>query len=857
MSRESNNPDTLFILDFLGKQTDLKVVLDTVSKWLEGLIPGSMVTIMFFSENEKHLNLISGGQYFTSAYRNALTNLKIGPYVGACGAAAYYRKIVICEDIFIHPNWKRYQKFLIEENISACWSVPIISAEGTLYGTFATYYRKPKSPTDDEIKMLNHAAYLTALGIDLYYERQHKNAMNDKYHSFFDHHPDTVYELDLHGNINQLNITSKNINGFEIEQIVGLHYLNFIHLQYQKITEEAFNKATEGYIQRLEIQIYDVREEKYWADLTFLPLFQNRKIVGVFAIVKNITDRYKTEEHLHLLKRGLDASPNGIVITDATSNHEIVYINPAFLKLTGYSEKEISGRNCRFLQGEDTDINAVQEIHQALKDKREVQITLKNYRKDGTWFWNQLTLSPVWNQNNECTHFIGTQQDVTQKRIDEEYINYQRTHDSLTELVNRQVFEELLDLAFYKKGGMNNTLAVLYIDLDDFRNINKDLGYAEGDQLIKLVSQRLRTILQEDDVLSRFAADGFALLLNKEYTQEKVTQTVEGILKILALPFNIKGHHIRLSASIGIATDTEEVENFRELLHHAIHAMHEAKNEGRNIWHWYTSGRNTVHKVNDIQLRHELIMALEDEQFKLFYQPIVDSLTNKIVGVEALIRWFHPERGLISPLSFIPLAERTGQISAIGNWVLNQTCKDITEINKNRPDQLSVAVNISPIQFKRTNFLAELRNTLLTNNFDAKLLKIEVTEGMLLMGIERSVEILKAIRALGIKVAIDDFGTGYSSLSYLRQLPIDQIKLDRSFIQHLPEHKSDAAIVIAITQMAKTLNLEVVAEGVETEEQAKFLTESKCNYLQGYYFAKPVSIEDLKVILDRLYFINT
>lgn len=857
MSKKSSNPDTLFILDFLGKHTDLKVVLHTVSKWLEGLIPGSMVTIMFFSEKEKHLNLISGGEYFTSAYRNALTNLKIGPYVGACGAAAYYRKTVICEDIFTHPNWISYQKFLIEENISACWSVPIISAEGTLYGTFATYYRKPKSPTDDEIKMLNHAAYLTALGIDLYYERQHKNAINDKYHSFFDHHPDTVYELDLHGNITQLNITSKKINGFEVEQIVGLHYLDFIHLQYQKITEEAFKKATEGHIQRLEIQVYDVREEKYWADLTFLPLFQNGKIVGVFAIVKNITDRYKTEEHLQLLKRGLDASPNGIVITDATSNHQIVYINPAFLKLTGYSEKEILGRNCRFLQGEDTDINAVQEIQQALKDKREIQTTLKNYRKDGTWFWNQLTISPVWNQNSECTHFIGTQQDVTQKLIDEEYINYQRTHDSLTELVNRQVFEELLDLAFYKKGGMNNTLAVLYIDLDDFRTINKDLGYAEGDQLIKLVSQRLRTILQEDDVLSRFAADGFALLLNKEYTQEKVTQTVEGVLKILALPFNIKGHHIRLSASIGIATDTEEVENFRELLHHAIHAMHEAKNEGRNTWHWYTSGRNTVQKVNDIQLRHELIMALEDEQFKLFYQPIVDSLTNKIVGVEALIRWFHPEHGLISPLSFIPLAERTGQISAIGNWVLNQACKDITELNKNRPDQLSVAVNISPIQFKRTNFLAELRNTLLTNNFDAKLLKIEVTEGMLLMGIERSVEILKAIRALGIKVAIDDFGTGYSSLSYLRQLPIDQIKLDRSFIQHLPEHISDAAIVIAITQMAKTLNLEVVAEGIETEEQAKFLTESKCNYLQGYYFAKPVSIEDLKVILDRLYCINT
>ena len=351
MSEKINNPDTLFILDLLGKQTDLKIVLHTVSNWLEGLIPGAMVSIMLFSEEEQHLNLISGGQYFTSAYRNALKNLRIGPNVGACGAAAHYRKMVICEDIFAHPNWKSYQKFLIEENISACWSVPIISAEGTLYGTFATYYRKPKSPTDEEIKKLNHAASLTALGLDLHYERQQKNAMNDKYHSFFNDHPDAVFEYDLQGNITKVNMTSKKINGFEVEQIIGLHYLEFTPLQYQKITEESFKKATEGHIQRLEIQIFDVREETYWADLTFLPLFQNSKIVGVFAIVKNITDRYKTEEHLQLLKRGLDASPNGIVITEATSNHQIVYINPAFLKLTGYSEKEILGRNCRFLHG--------------------------------------------------------------------------------------------------------------------------------------------------------------------------------------------------------------------------------------------------------------------------------------------------------------------------------------------------------------------------------------------------------------------------------------------------------------------------------------------------------------------------
>ncbi|MHA3081318.1 bifunctional diguanylate cyclase/phosphodiesterase [Acinetobacter sp. ANC 5502] len=851
MPEKNNNLDALFILELFGKRAGLEVVLNAVSDWLEGLIPDAMVSIMLFSEEEQHLNLISCAQHFSSVYRNVLNNLKIGPNVGACGAAAYHREVVICEDLTTHPNCVNYQEVIQKEGIAACWSFPIINAEGTLYGTFGTYYRKSKTPTENEIKILHHAASLTALGMDLHYERQHRNAMNDKYHSFFNHYPNATYEHDLKGNIIKVNMTSKLINGFEIEQILGLHYLQFTPPEYTEITARAFNNAVEGQIQRIEIQVYSVTGQTYWADLTYLPILQHKEIVGVFAIIRDISKKRQIEGYLHLLKRGLDASLNGIVITEFSENHPIVYVNPAFSELTGYSEIEILGKNCRFLQGEKTDLISVQQIRQALQDRREIKTTLKNYRKNGTWFWNQLTLSPVLDEDGKCTHFIGIQQDVTQQRIDEEYINYQRTHDSLTDLVNRQTFEELLDSAFHVKGNINNSLVVLYIDIDEFRTVNEELGYSQCDVLIKLIAERLRSVVQENDILSRFAVDGFSLLLNKRDVSEEIVQISEEILRLLSLPFNTNGHHIYLTASIGIASDTAEIENSRELLHNAMLAMHKAKAEGRNTWIWHTNSKNCHKNINNIQLRHELMIALQKEQFKLLYQPIIDTVTSKVMGVEALIRWHHPERGLISPASFIPLAERTGQIIAIGNWVLQQACKDIAELNRARMQPLSVAVNISPLQFRRADFLTKLREVLLINKLPPELIKVEVTEGMLITGAERPIEILNSIRALGIKVSIDDFGTGYSSLSYLRQLPIDEIKLDRGFIQHLPEQHYDAAIVTAIISMANTLNLSVVAEGVETEAQAQFLTQHKCNYLQGYYFSKPIPLEALKDLLEN------
>lgn len=851
MFDKNNELDTLLILDLLGQKADLTVVLDMVTNWLESLIPDALVSVMLYSEEEQHLNLISGGQHFSALYKDAIKDLKIGPQIGACGAAAFERKMVICENLATDPNWQPYQELIQRDNIAACWSVPIINAQGVLYGTFATYYRHPKPPTDFHIKLLQRAASLVALGMDLHDERRQKIAMHEKYRSFFDHHPDGVFEHDLEGYIRDANMTSKQISGFALKQIYGLHYSQVILPEYLQTAKAAFERAVAGDIQRIEIQAYRESGQSYWIDLTYLPIFNDQKIVGVFGVVRDISQRRMTEEYLRLLKRGVDANPHGIIITEATEDNPIVYVNPAFTQITGYTEEETLGRNCRFLQGPETDQVIVQHIQQAITERREIKTLLKNYRKDGSWFWNQLILSPVLDEQGICTHFISIQQDITQQRIDEEYINYQRTHDSLTGLANRQTFEEQLDLAFHLQHNSSHPLIVLYIELDDFRPLNESLGYFLGDQLLRLIAKRLHSVLQPDDVLSRFAGGEFALLLNKSRTQQQAAEIAEDILRLLAAPFNVDDHNIHLSASIGIALDTRNNLDFQELLQHAMQAMHHAKNEGGNTWVWYADHRKLEVAVDYAQLRHELMIALQEQQFQLFYQPIIDSISGQITGVEALIRWHHPEQGLISPPLFIPLAERTGQIIAIGHWVLQQACKDIVQLNLGRTRPLSVAVNISPLQFRRTGFLNELQEVLAEHQLNPELLKIEVTEGVLIMGAERSIELLKSIRALGIKVAIDDFGTGYSSLSYLRQLPIDELKLDRSFIQHLAEHQDDAAIVDAIISMANTLDLTVVAEGVETAEQVEFLQQHQCKYLQGFYFARPVSLQDLTVILTN------
>ena len=854
-----NDHDTYYIFNLIGQYTELKLILEAVSKWLETRIPNALVTIMLYSKTRQTLELASGTQHFSSQYCNTVNNMEIGPHQGTCGAAAFLRKLVISDNLIDDPNWQAYKDIIKVEQLVSCWSIPIINATGDLYGTFATYYRTPTIPTEHHIRLLQQAAALVALAIELDDERQQKQAIYEKYSSFYNYHPDVIFEINQEGYIVSTNIASFNITGFSEQQVLGKHFNTFLPPDYHAFATTVHESALRGNAHHYEIPAYHSSGKIMWFDLTNLPIKQHQKVTGVFGIARDITQRRKNQENLRLLSSGVNASSNGIVITDASKEMIIVSVNPAFLRMTGYSEKEVIGQPRRFLQVPSTEIDKIKLINEAIQEKKQLQITLKNYRKDGSWFWARVAMAPIFDHEGNCTHFLGIQEDITQQRLHEEYIARQYSHDQLTGLPNRQTFEAALQQAFSASEHSPQSLTLLYIDLDDFQSMNDSLGHLMGDQIIKCVGDRLQGLLQPGDLLSRFNGDEFALLItdqngsDPDRTKSNAIALAKQILDLFSQPFQVDSHKIYLSASIGIAANHHAIERSSELLHQANLAMKEAKRQGRNTWHW---SEETIKKhgpeIDYAYLRLELMEALKQDQFSLFYQPLVDPATGIVKGVEALIRWFHPQRGYIFPDVFIPLAERTGQIIAIGQWVLKKACRDIAEWNRINQKHLTLSVNISPLQFRRAGFLQELEHALNVSQLPPELLKIEITEGMVIIGADRAIEILKTIRHLGVQVSIDDFGTGYSSLSYLRRLPINQIKLDRSFIENLSENEQDAAIVKSIIQLAHQLDLEVVAEGIETLQQARFLYQQGCNLLQGYYYARPAPLGELKSLYPLL-----
>lgn len=849
MHNNCDDQDIFHIFNLIGRHTELKPILDIISQWLESRIPEALVTIMLYREDSQTLNVISGQQHFSKEYCNVIQDLKIGPDRGTCGVAAFLRQLVISPNLMKDPNWQSYRAVVNAEKLSSCWSMPIINASDILYGTFSTYYRAPKIPTEQHIELLKQAAKLVALAIELDQERQKRQELNEKYCSFYTYHPHIIFELDLQGHMLTTNIACEEITGFSKEQICGQHYCAFIPPEFHELANFSFIETLQGKSQHFELPIYNVTGDILWLDLTNLPIIQNQKVTGVIGIARDITLSRKNKEDLRLLKRGVEASTNSLFITDVSEERLMVYVNPAFLKLTGYTETEVLGQGCFFLQGPDTDPDQISLLKQAVKKQKEIQVTIKSYCKDGSWFWNRLTLGPIFDQTGTCTHFLGIQEDITQQLIHEEYIRHQHTHDYLTGLPNQHAFKQILENIFEVQHESSEPLVLLYIDLDDFKNINDSLGHLVGDQILKSVGERLQKFIQDDNVLCRFAEDEFILLLSGIYESSEVEAIAGEILELLSILFVIDQYKIHLSASIGIVADDSSIQHSSELIYQSVLAMQEAKRQGRNIWQWYEKNKmQPVAEIDYTNLRLELMEAINQENFDLFYQPLVHPETGHVTGVEALIRWCHPQQGYISPAIFIPLAERTGQIISVGQWVLEKACLDIAHWNKKHNSQITVSVNISPLQFRRAGFLQVLEHALQLSQLPPELLKIEITEGVIINGADRTIEILKAVRALGVQVAIDDFGTGYSSLSYLRRLPINQIKLDRSFIEELTLDGQDAAIVQSIIHLAHQLDLEVVAEGVETLSQASLLYQQGCDLLQGFFYAKPAPLTELKSV---------
>lgn len=574
--------------------------------------------------------------------------------------------------------------------------------------------------------------------------------------------------------------------------------------------------------------------------------------------VRYILRANQTEETMRKLSWAIEQNPISILITDTQG--VIEYANPKFGQVSGYSLEEICGNTPYFLQTNTSSAEEYQRLQQAIATGGVWQGELCNRRKDGEFFWEAAHVSAVRNQSGAITHFIWLREDITARKQTEERIRFLAHYDHLTQLPNRAMLQERLRGAIETTRSRSRVLAVMVLDLDQFKRINDSLGHRVGDLVLRKTAHRLQESLRHSDdvgiarpetplpqdMLARLGGDEFGILLTEVSHADDLAQIARRILAALAKPFAIEDNEIFIGCSIGIALFPHDGTDMESLLKNADTALHHAKDLGRNNYQLYSDGMN-ISAVQRMTLENRLHKALGNQELSLHYQPQVALESGCIVGVEALLRWSNPELGMVPPLDFISIAEETGLIVPIGEWVLRTACNQARAWRKEGLPTLRMAVNLSARQLADPRFPERVAKILAETGLSPTLLEFEITETLLMKA--DVLNILKALKQLGIQLSIDDFGTGYSNLAYLRRFPIDRLKIDQSFVRDIRHGKDQDAIAATIVAMARGLRLGVVAEGVETDVQLEFLRELRCDEIQGYYFSHPHPSEQIVLLL--------
>jgi diguanylate cyclase (GGDEF)-like protein/PAS domain S-box-containing protein len=590
-------------------------------------------------------------------------------------------------------------------------------------------------------------------------------------------------------------------------------------------------------------------DKVWWGNLLIehhqaLIKFTPQELGAMMAISRSLgvaIEKQSTGERLQQAKIAFDSASEGIMIVDANSN--IIAINKGFTEITGFTEEEVLGTTPKiFTTGKH---NVWEDIAKDGKWKGEVA----NHRKNGQPYQEWLTLTAVKNQQGNVINYVGVFADITDIKASQKQLNKLVNHDALTGLPNRRLLNELLDHAIKRGEREQQAIAVLFIDLDRFKAINDSLGHQVGDKLLFEASTRISQSIRESDVVARLGGDEFLVMMNLISKPDDAALVAQKIIHALQAEFIINGKEIFIGASIGIAISFKDGNDVDSLIKAADIAMYQVKNRGKNNYCFYSDELST-NAVARFTMENQLRRSLERHQFELFYQPQVHINTGEIIGAEALVRWNHPELGLVSPAQFIPVAEETGLIVQIGEWVLKQAAMQVMSWNSLGLKLKWVSVNVSGVQIMRGNFADTVYGVLIETDCEPTQLELEITESTVMQNTEYVIDTFKRIKKLGVRLAIDDFGTGYSSLSNLKRLPLDKIKIDQSFVRDLPDDLDDAVIANTINAMAHSLGFSVIAEGVETKAQADFLENIGCHEAQGYLYGKPINVADFTKLLE-------
>ena len=568
---------------------------------------------------------------------------------------------------------------------------------------------------------------------------------------------------------------------------------------------------------------------------------QTVKIVGTF---QDITDRHLADQEMKNLSLAVEQIADSIMITDV--NGRIEYVNSAFEEITGYKRTEIIGQTPRILKSDAQNKKFYRRLWECILNGDVFSDVIINRRKDGVLYYEEKTITPQKDIMGKITHFISSGKDITERMESQELLKHLAHHDNLTGMPNRLLFQDRLYQAMSRVSWHKRTVAILFIDLDRFKRINDTLGHGVGDQLLCETAERLNSCVREGDTVARLGGDEFSVILNDLASRDDISPICEKIIHSLTQPFIINGNELFVSASIGIAQFPLDGEDNKTLLKKADMAMYEAKAKGGETYCFY-SEQNNAGQFERLSLESKLRRALDNNEFFLNYQPQLHLKSVQVISREALLRWTHPEFSDITPNIFIPVLEETGLISPVGEWVMLQACKDEMVRQKAGLTPQRVAVNLSIRQFKQSDFVSRVENILNQTGIKADYLELEVTEGLLIKDIPETARTLHELHELGVKLSIDDFGTGYSSMNYLKRLPFDTLKIDQSFVRDIMQNKDDAAITSAIITLAHSMELEVVAEGVETMEQLQYLYRQDCDLIQGFLFNRPMSFDKVDV----------
>lgn len=664
---------------------------------------------------------------------------------------------------------------------------------------------------------------------------------------------DALITTDKNGTITLINPAAEKMFGYQSGEILGrdikILLPDYLHASWDRDLQLYF-KTGEGRLlgkgsQEITAQCKD-------GSLIPVEISVSQVVIEgavyFLGMMRDISERKRQTKELELAGQVIQNTNAGVLIAD--KDKTVQSINAAFTEILGYTPHEILGHSLKLIQKSVTEESTRQKLKEMwaiLEKTGEWQGEIEGRRRDGGRYAVTLNMNESRDEFNVLTHYVGVFTDIQERKKSEERIFHLAHYDALTGLPNRLSFYDKLQEAIVYGQRNNLPFAILFLDIDRFKDINDTSGHGVGDLVLRMVAQRLLRCVRSSDVVSRLGGDEFTIMLMNLGHVEGATIVAEKILHALTQKATIGDQDVFVSASIGITLFPSDGGDPQKLIKNADIAMYRAKELGRNNFQFYTTEIN-AQIVERLELQNRLYRALDHQQFELYYQPQIDTTTQTIVGVEALIRWNHPEIGMISPAQFIPLAEDKGLIVPIGEWVLATACEQVAEW-RNSGFPLKLAVNLSARQFRQANLAEEISKILSAAGLVAGDLELELTESYIMENPEEAIKILRKLKGMGVQLSVDDFGTGYSSLSYLKRFPIDTLKIDQSFVREVASDADNAAIVTAIIAMATSLKLQVVAEGVETEEQRQFLSSRGCTKMQGYFFSRPLTPENLSLLL--------